>query len=592
MKKALTSVASLYMGMLPLFGAMQSGDITAAVREAGGSVAVASTQGSAVNSAEILTNGRWSGERYLSSESTGPLSLDFTFDDGFCPGKDIVVTGISFVVSTYQDYDKRMPKSFSVYGSNNGGETWAHIVFCESFTDYATEGNTYSGTVSFHNWKSYRKYSIRIAESIGQTSYFIQLGEVAFHGYYGGTVVRPDPVRVDLTAGARAAGAQTIESNAGNATVNTPLSMVVDGVYGYNNNRYLSNATSTKTLWDAGAPVTIDYTIGEAYERGADVIVTGYTLDCDKAFTSSLARLPKDWELQGWDGTVWNTIDRMVGFADWQEVMRVNESDGVEHPHWSYTFSISNSVSYRKYRLAVTRPNDRLNSGDYLQLTELQLWGYADADIEGTVGLAASPHDMHITADGVKGYFSPVLTVSDYDRSEGVSQGIVANIFDGSYKSSFLVRLGVDGDEGCYCPFVIGYEIPVSYLAGKDIVLKRYSLYSRTDGFGQYDKRMPKTWKLQGQAEDGRWITLDKKSDFSEWQSEDGRYFANFLVPENDLSFRSYRIVVSSVAGTSTYQSHTDMQQMLLYEIELDGWWGMGIGGAVSAQPGLSIFVR
>lgn len=583
-------------------GETLQGDITAAVRAAGQSVGVVSSQGNAAGTPNDLTNGKWKNERYLSSEATGPLSLDFTVGSAFLPGEDVVVTGLVFTVggngsNLWGDSAKRMPKAFTVSGSNDGGVTWTTIVSVGSFTDYATSGHatelhTHSGTVSFANWTSYRKYRIAITEATGSSNYFIQLSEVALLGHYGGTVVQPEPVFADLTAGARAARAQTLVSNAGDAGSSYAIEKLTDGLYGYNSNRYLTNMETTKELWDAGSPVTIDYTFGETYARGADVVVTAYTIDVDQAHGYSFNRLPKDWELQGWDGTAWQTIDRMVGFTDWQTVMHANEADGQEHPHWSYTFSIANSVSYRKYRLSVTKTYDRSKSnGDYFQLTELQLWGYADAGIAGKVGLVAEPRDLHITEEAFKGAFTPVLTISAYDQTENLHAGTVDCLFDRNFASRLLARMGVDGDEKAYLPLTIGYEIPQTYLTGKDIVLKRYSLFSRTDA-GQYDKRVPKSWTLQGLADDGRWIKLDRRNGFTDWKVDGVRYFATFELAGNCLAFRSYRLVISDVAGTSDFSGHTGMQQILLYEIELDGQWGMNIGGPLPRPSGLTVVFR
>lgn len=587
----------------------QQGDITAAAR---GKVTVEASLADYYKDPGKLVNGHWKNERYLSASPTGPLSLDFTFGDTFIPGEDIVVTGLTFIVggngsNLWGSFAERMPKVFTVSGSNDGGATWTRIASYASFTSYAVssdpaELHTYSGSMSFANWKSYRTYRIDIAEATGSTDYFVQLGEVAFLGFYGGTVVRPDPVKIDITAAARAAKAQAIESNAGVAGPSEmwQLANMVDGLYGYNNNRYLSNPETTKELWDAGKPVTIDYTIAadDVFAQGADVIVTAYTIDTDKAHGRPLQRMPKDWSLQGWDGTSWKTIDRMVGFADWQTVMHANEADQQEHEHWSYTFSITNSVSYRKYRLAVSKINDRANSnGDYVQFTELQLWGYVDAEIEGKVGLTADPHDLAITEQAYHTTlnplgFVPVLTASQYDNTASTYAGTVDGLFNRNYADRFLARLGRDGDERAYFPFNIGYEIPQTYLTGKDIVITRYTIFSRTD-LGQYQNRMPKTWKFQGLAPDGRWITIDKQTNFADWQTntDNLRYYADFQIPDNKLAFRSYRLSVSGVSAPSTFESLT-MYQLQLAEIELAGAWGMGIGGKIPPRQGLFVLVR
>ena len=133
-------------------------------------------------------------------------------------------------------------------------------------------------------------------------------------------------------------------------------------------------------------------------------------------------------------------------------------------------------------------------------------------------------------------------------------------------------------------------EIPQTYLTGKDIIITRYSLFSETDA-GQYQNRMPKTWKLQGLAPDGRWITIDKQSNFTGWQTkaENKRYYADFQIPDNKLAFRSYRLSISDVAGTSSFVPRTAMYQVQMSEIELAGEWGMGIGAEIPPREGLVV---
>lgn len=582
----------------------QRGDITAAIRAAGYTITNTVFQPDvAAKTNSYLMNGKWKGERYLSENGMGgPITFDFSIDAAFLPGEDVVVTGLTFIVGgndtgLWGSWSARMPAAWTLQGSNDGGASWTTISTVSGFSGYAqsydaTEMYTASGTVSFCNWKSFRKYRITVTEATGSTTYFLQISEIAVHGFYGGTVVQPEPALIDITAGARAAGAQTYVSNAGEANAWLILSSMFDGVFGYNSNRYLSDQTTTKALFDKGDPVTIDYTISDTHAREADVVVTGYSIDVDQIFTGSKARLPKTWELQGWDGSAWVTIDSHAGFTDWQTVQVKNEADQVEHPHYAYTFSFTNSVSYRKYRLSVSEVVDRVSGSNYFQLTEFQLWGYVDADLAGRVGTTTEGMDLDITACG-RASFVPTTSCSSYDNiTEAVSAGNVTNLFDGNISAGFLARLGTDGNETVYIPFHINYTIPDTYLPNKEIVLKSYTFTSKTNSLAQYVNRAPKSWTVEGYAE-GRWRTIDVQKDFTGWQTGDNhRYYATFPIPENKLACHAYRIVIQSVTGTSSYGGRDAMHQFLLYEIALGGKWGVGIAEPPPPEPGTLIRIQ
>ncbi|MGN0832204.1 MAG: hypothetical protein ACI4RD_00980 [Kiritimatiellia bacterium] len=594
MKKSILSIASVCCLLPAWAGETQRGDITAAVRASGGTVAVTAPGITPENMVNSLYN-----DRYLSvANDFSPLTIEFDFGSEFVAGEDIVVTGLTFMVggntptSYWGNYADRMPKSWVLSGSNDGA-AWTEISCVSGFADYAEgkigEQQVYSGAVAFANWRSFRRYRLYVTASTGNATYMIQLSDVAFSGLYGGTVVQPEPVEVEITAQVRAAGKQSFASNM-DAWVGSPADLF-DGIFGCNNNRFLS----VEGMPTADAPWTIDYLIDAGFARGADVIVTRYAIDVDKQFNDALLRMPRSWRLQGSnDGTVWQTLDAIDGFTDWQEEPVANETDGALHPHYRYVFAIANSVAYRQYRLSVSE----LNGAKYLQLTEIQLFGYVDAELAGRVGLTTEGNDIDVTANGAKGSFTPEISVSKYDETEGVYSGSVAELFDqnwlGDYPSSFLARMGKDGDERAYAPLRIGYAIPTSYLPGQEIVLKRYSLISRTDRFGQYVQRMPKSWSLEGQGADGRWIRIDRREEFDGWQTDEENklYCADFDLAGNRLAFRNYRLRIYEATGTSSYGERTQMQQILLFEIRLAGKWGHGISEPPPPAPGFSMRVR
>lgn len=598
MKKFILSIASMCCLLPAWSGETQCGDITAAIRTLGGKVTVVAPATPNCGP-EYLVNANYN-DRYLSEANNfSPVTIDFDFDSAFVAGEDIVVTGLTFTVagstttSYWGDYAKRMPKSWVLSGSNDGSG-WSEVVRVSGFAGYA-EGNigeqqVYSGEVAFANWRSFRRYRLYVTESTGNATYMLQLSDVVFSGYYGGKVVQPEPVETDITAQVRAAGKQRTGTNLGGAVGSA--ADLFDGVFGNNNNRFLSK-TGTPT---AESPWTLDYTIDDTFARGADVIVTRYMLDVDKRFNDALKRLPKSWRLQGSnDGVAWQTLDEIEDFTDWELVDLGDGTPETPNNHYRYAFSIANSATYRHYRLSVSK----LNGTDCLQMSEIQLFGYVDADLAGKVGLTTEGNTIDVTANAARGSFVPVISVSEYDQtSADVSAGSVENLFDrnwlGDTPSPFLARMGRDGDERAYAPLKVGYNIPATYLPGQEIVLKSYSLISRTDRYSLYQERAPKSWSLDGQSPDGRWITIDRRKDFGGWKvdEETKLYYATCDISGNRLAFRNYRIRFVEPTGVSNYGERTQMQQILLFEILLTGKWGRGISDPPPPAPGFTMWLR
>ncbi|NEW09500.1 hypothetical protein GK047_26545 [Paenibacillus sp. SYP-B3998] len=69
------------------------------------------------------------------------------------------------------------------------------------------------------------------------------------------------------------------------------------------------------------------------------------------------SRAPKDWKLEGYDGTKWVTLDARTGIIDWQATL-------------AKEFTFTNSTAYDKYRLFVNN-----NNGDpqYLTIGEMEM---------------------------------------------------------------------------------------------------------------------------------------------------------------------------------------------------------------------------
>ena len=506
----------------------QQGDITAAVRGSGLSVSVETPIGNAASgSAGLLCDGvlslqdaNWSSQRYLWKTNAGPVDFTCTIPDGFVPGEDVVVTAITFAVGANTQageghgyYRNRMPSTWTLDGSNDGS-SGTTISTVSGYADYSQHNfenhfDTYEGTVEFLNWKSFRRYRVTVTDVVeapaGSNNYFLQLTEVKLHGLYGGTVVKPNPERIDITAAVRAAGGlRTLDYNLEQVDASHGLEKAFDGQITSNGaDRFLASADSTKTaLANGGA--WISYEIPDAFARGADVIATGYTFDTYTGHGNALKRMPKAWKFQAYDGNDWVTLDSWSDFTMYDtEVV-----DSAEQ--YAYTFNFANNVPYRKYRFLITEQNygdlDETKWG--VQFTEVKIWGYVDVDIGGTsVGLSAE-HPIDLTVASTNGFYTPLLSSTYNAMAAGSS---VTNLFNGKSNDRFLVQLGAD-------PLVVEYEIPNSFLAGREMLITNYVLVSRTS-YAYYMERMPRTWKLQGWCADRNgtegWHTIDSRAEFA-----------------------------------------------------------------------------
>ncbi len=290
--KALLSIAAFSVGILPLFGTIQSGDITAAVRAAGATPTVSSSPatgqaGSCANTglfdgilsigdAEYPSNGQ---RFFFQKTVSASFSLDYTVPESFCPGEDVVVTAVVFAVGRakkdgstdsqsggFTSYTQRMPSAWMLEGSNDG-VSWSSIAAVTNqsgygMSEYNGSLDAYSGTCDIANSASYRRYRITVSANTGDATYMVQLTEVKFLGFYGGTYSAV-PQKEDLTAAARGlvnvvageASSPNLEAYKASATVTMFVERAFDGSAS-NNTADRVRATSDSTssaLTDGGA---------------------------------------------------------------------------------------------------------------------------------------------------------------------------------------------------------------------------------------------------------------------------------------------------------------------------------------------------
>lgn len=105
-----------------------------------------------------------------------------------------------------------------------------------------------------------------------------------------------------------------------------------------------------------------------AYELASAQTVTAYRWqNIDRAWLN--ANHPTAWELQGWNGTSWDTLHSVTGLA----ALAVGE--------WTATYTVTSPGSYSKYRIYITEWIE--TDGNWVQIGEVDLQG--DPPVEYTV---------------------------------------------------------------------------------------------------------------------------------------------------------------------------------------------------------------
>jgi hypothetical protein len=122
---------------------------------------------------------------------------------------------------------------------------------------------------------------------------------------------------------------------------------------------------NTSTRWVSSAtPAWLEYDRGS----GNGVISTSYSISCGPSGTASTADMPKNWTIEGYNGSSWDTLATVTGEAAWS----LGETR-------LYTFT--NTTSYEKYRIDVT-----LQQGGGAEIEIGELTFYASGTGFGTNG--------------------------------------------------------------------------------------------------------------------------------------------------------------------------------------------------------------
>jgi hypothetical protein len=119
-----------------------------------------------------------------------------------------------------------------------------------------------------------------------------------------------------------------------------------------------TSATSTADIWlselnVAPAWVSYEFASGTATVMRYGIRYTNGSLT---------TRAPRDWELQGWTGSSWATLDSQSGQTGWTT------------GEWR-RFDVSSPAPYSRYRLYITADNDSRDVILTASVGELGLWG-------------------------------------------------------------------------------------------------------------------------------------------------------------------------------------------------------------------------
>lgn len=129
---------------------------------------------------------------------------------------------------------------------------------------------------------------------------------------------------------------------------------------------------NTSTRWVSSAtPAWLEYDRGS----GNGVISTSYSISCGPSGSASTADMPKNWTIEGYNGSSWDTLATVTNEAAWS----LGETR-------LYTFT--NTTSYEKYRIDITLQQ---GGGNEIEVGELRF--YAAGTGYGTNGFVLNFSD-------------------------------------------------------------------------------------------------------------------------------------------------------------------------------------------------------
>lgn len=639
MKKALVSFVLFAIGVLPLFGTMQSGDITAAIRGAGLVMGVTPNGVSYYDGTSVgtLFDGVLDDQRVLVKDDAVYQSEGFvltcTVPNEFAAGGSVVVNSITWEIGSngggqWAGLLARMPSRWTVEGYDEGTTAWEMI---SDVTDYAFDyyANTYKsssdntivkriGSFAFANTKSYRRYRLTVKRTYpdesGYGSYSVGLSEIKLGGFYGsGAIPEPevlDPERYeqDITKLVRETGnVRTITSNFAQRQNSMGFDRLFNGSYASDDMlmaNYFSGDGPVATAYATDGACRIEYEISSLFRPGEEIVVSSYQIMANASSTHAKIRLPRSWRLEAYDETAgdWQMLDEqsdagvMTATVDGESVCLLNVA------------SVPVVKNARRFRLSITSQQWSRDPDAYpanssnvraLLIGEIRFFGYV-----GPRASAIAPRNGRVDiTENIRRIGDSCRTVSCNAEAYNSAYS-AAKIFDGSSLAGldrgndrYLAKnWGVVNAAFAAGGLSVGYEISANYCTNSDVVVNGYEIMT---GYGKTYalRRMPASWKFQGyDAGTDQWQTLDEYVNFHQWEtnraykgvldgvwSDDEQQIGHSFTFHNNRSYRKYRLLVTrlyvqDLAGVTLTDASTQ-GSMQLSEVRLFGYVGENIAG-------------
>lgn len=628
--------------MASSFGAMQSGDITAAIREAGLSMGVSPNGVSYLGGTSVATlfDGVLDSQRVLVVDNSVYQSDGFvltcTIPDEFAAGESVVVNSITWELGCNDDgvnryewagIQARMPSQWTVEGYDEGTAAWEVI---SDVTDYSSNYyvNVYddstlrivdrSGTFVFENTKSYRRYRLTVKRTFpyldGYGSYSVGLSEIKLGGFYGsGAIPEPevlDPERYeqDITKLVRETGnIRTITSNFAQYQNSMGFDRLFNGSYASNDRllaSYGSGDGPAAIAYANDGECRIEYEIGSLFRPGEEIVVSSYQIIANASSTHAKIRLPRSWRLEAYDeaSAEWQLLDEqtdagvMTSTVDGQNVYLLNVA------------SVPVVKSARRFRLSITSQQWSRNPDQYpadsnnirgLQIGEIRFFGYV-----GPRASAIAPRNGRVDITENIRRIGDSYRIVSCNAEAYNSVYTVSKIFDGSslagldrgYDRYLAKNWGVVNAAFAAGGLSVDYEISANYCTNSDVIVNGYEIMS---GYGKTYalRRMPASWKFQGyDAGTGQWQTLDEYVNFHQWEtnrtykgildgvwSDDEQQIGHSFTFRNNRSYRKYRLLVTRLyvqdLSRVTLTDDSTQGSMQLSEVRLFGYVGENIAG-------------
>ena len=327
----------------------------------------------------------------------------------------------------------------------NDSSAWYHIVFAVDTTQ-ATASNRvkiYVNGVQVTAFDTETDPSLNFDTHINSSSYKHEIGALTGSGanvYTDGLMALPilvDGAALDATSFGETdddgfwnpiefTGATTTTDNVsvgGTASAETTfLSFVPANAFdGNTSTRWISSATPAWLEYDRGS--------------GNGVISTSYSISCGPSGSASTADMPKNWTIEGYNGSSWDTLATVTGEAAWS----LGETR-------LYTFT--NTTSYEKYRIDIT-----LQQGGGAEIEVGELRFYAAGSGYGTNGFQLDYADTSDFGADVNYTGDTSVTFTDSSVNSGSATAYTfSSQAIGTASADRVVVVGTSGGAGATNP--------------------------------------------------------------------------------------------------------------------------------------------